>query len=445
MTTLDTPILESDGFAKAYQTLQQTPAGATPDWLRKLRQQGWTYFEQLGWPTSDHEEWRYTSIKSLTQISWESVSCDRPHTLTREKLEALQLPGSWAAILVFEDGVFRPEFSELQALPQGVTVKPLAHAVAHHPDLVQKHLGKLASGQEDALAALNTALITDGAFVWIPRNLVVERPILVLCLAGDSGEARYAAHLRHLIIVEDSGSATMVEHYAALTPQRSFSNTLTEAFVGNQASLTHYAIEEESLAACCVAALHSRQGRDSRFASHTALLGGQLVRNDVHVELAGDRAWSLLNGLFVPSGTQHMDNHMRVVHACEHGDSRQFYKGVLNDQATGVFTGRIVVREGAQKTDAKQTNRNLLLSDKARITARPQLEIYADDVKCTHGATTGQLDENALFYLQARGIPTDQARAMLIDAFAQESLERMELPEIREYLGKKLREKLSAQ
>ncbi|NJL31269.1 MAG: Fe-S cluster assembly protein SufD [Phycisphaerales bacterium] len=358
-------------------------------------------------------------------------------------MQALQLHGDWAAVLVIEDGRYREELSMINALPEGVIITSLAHAIERHPALVEKYLGKLATGEDDALAALNTAMIEDGAFIYLPSSVTLHQPVLVLYLAADAGENHPASHPRNLIIVEQASRAVVVEHYATLTQGIYFSNALTEVFVADRADLAHYVIEEDSPFAFCVAALHSKQGVDSRFASHTALLGGQLVRNDVHVELAGDRAWSLLNGLYIPSGTQHMDNHMRVIHAREHGDSRQFYKGVLRDQATGVFTGRIVVKEGAQKTDAKQTNRNLLLSDKARITTRPQLEIYADDVKCTHGATTGQLDQQALFYLQARGIPTDEARAMLIHAFAQESLERMELDVVREYLSQRLMGKLS--
>ncbi len=442
MTALDTPITTTDRFTQLHQQLQQRLGGAAESWLPKLRTQGLAHFHRQGWPTGDHEAWRYTNLKELVQTPWQPAANTTIGSPTHAQIKALRLPGVWSAVLVFVDGRYQPGLSTINQLPKGVIVTGLAQAIERHPELVQAHLGRLATGEDDALAALNTAMIEDGAFVHVSKSVTLAQPVLLLFVAGDAGEVLSATHPRNLIVVEDDGNAVVVEHYVSLSAQRTFSNGLTEAIVGDRAHLDHYVIEEENQQTFSICALYSKQGVDSKFASHTALLGGQLVRNDVHVALAGDRAWSLLNGLFIPTGGQHMDNHMRVVHDCLHGDSRQFYKGVLNDQATGVFTGRIVVREGAQKTDAKQTNRNLLLSDKARITTRPQLEIYADDVKCTHGATTGQLDEQALFYLQARGLPTDQARAMLIHAFAQESLERMELATVREYLTQRLLEKL---
>ena len=445
MTALDTPIITTDRFTTQHQVLQARQVGQARPWLNRLREEGLAHFHRQGWPDGDHEAWRYTNLKELVQTPWQPAGNTADSTLTHAQIKALRLAGEWSAMLVFVDGRYQPGLSTINELPKGAIVTSLAQATERHAELVEANLGKLATGQDDALAALNTAMVEDGAFVYIPKQTSLAQPVLLLFIAGESVEGLTATHPRNLIVVEEEGRAAVVEQYISLSSQRSFSNALTEAIVADRADLSHYVIEEDNTNTFSICALYSKQGVDSKFASHTALLGGKLVRNDVHVELAGDRAWSLLNGLFIPTGGQHMDNHMRVVHDCLHGDSRQFYKGILNDQATGVFTGRIVVKEGAQKTDAKQTNRNLLLSDKARITTRPQLEIYADDVKCTHGATTGQLDEQASFYLQARGIPTDQARAMLIHAFAQESLERMELSNVREYLTGRLLQKLERQ
>jgi Fe-S cluster assembly protein SufD len=225
-----------------------------------------------------------------------------------------------------------------------------------------------------------------------------------------------------------------VEDYVSLGAEVYFSNVVTEAVVGQNSVLSHYMIEQESKQAFNVSTLRVEQGRSSNVASHTVLLGGALVRNNVHPVLAGEGSECLINGLFMGTGRQHMDNFMRVEHASPHCDSRQFYQGILDGRSHGVFSGRIIVHKDAQKTDAKQTNNNLLLSQEAQIDTKPQLEIYADDVKCTHGATIGQIDEDAIFYLRSRGIAEDAARAMLLFGFANESLERMKIESIRQHL-----------
>ncbi len=317
----------------------------------------------------------------------------------------------------------------------------LAAALDSQRDLVEAQLARHADYESDFFSALNTAFIEDGGFVYVPRNTVLDRPIHLLFVTTAASEAT-VSHPRNLIVVEEVSEAAVVEEYVSLGGGDHFSNVVTELVVGESSVVEHYMIERESSSAYNIGTLRIQQGRDSNVASHTVLFGGALVRNNVHPVLGGEGAHCVINGLFMPTGRQHMDNFMRVEHASPHCDSRQFYNGILDQNAHGVFSGRIIVHKAAQKTDAKQTNRNLLLSDAAQIDSKPQLEIYADDVKCTHGATIGQLDDEAVFYLQARGISEEAARALLLFGFATENLERMKLSGVREYVEELVTDRL---
>ncbi|HEY7536027.1 MAG TPA: Fe-S cluster assembly protein SufD, partial [Thermodesulfobacteriota bacterium] len=264
----------------------------------------------------------------------------------------------------------------------------------------------------------------------IPKGAVIEEPIYILFVSGGTSSPTIT-HPRNLVILEDNSQATIIEDYISLADDVYFSNSVTEVVAGQNSVLNHYMIERESKKAFNVSTIRFQQSRSSSVTLHSALLGGALVRNNVHPVMVGEGSQCVINGLFMPSGRQHMDNYMRVEHASPHCDSRQLYKGILDGKSHGVFHGRIIVHKNAQKTDAKQTNKNLLLSDEAQIDTKPQLEIYADDVKCTHGATIGQLDQNAIFYLRSRGVDEETSRALLLLAFASESLERMRVEPIR--------------
>jgi Fe-S cluster assembly protein SufD len=270
----------------------------------------------------------------------------------------------------------------------------------------------------------------DGAFVCIPKGAVIEEPIYILFVSSGTSSPTIT-HPRNLVILEDNSQATIIEDYISLADDVYFSNSVTEVVAGQNSVLNHYMIERESKRAFNVSTIRFQQSRSSSVTLHSALLGGALVRNNVHPVMVGEGSQCVINGLFMPTGRQHMDNYMRVEHASPHCDSRQLYKGILDGRSHGVFHGRIIVHKNAQKTDAKQTNKNLLLSDEAQIDTKPQLEIYADDVKCTHGATIGQLDQNAIFYLRSRGVDEETSRALLLLAFASESLERMRAEPIR--------------
>jgi Fe-S cluster assembly protein SufD len=407
---------------------------AAPAWLRKQRQEGFARFWELGFPTVHDEDWRYTSVAPIAGTPFE-LARPRPE-IGEEDLAAFRIPGL-ACQLVFVNGRFAPRLSRFRNLPQGVVVGGLARALASaggaDAGLLESMLSHAPAGG-DAFAALNSAFLEDGALVRIPRGVILESPVGVLYVSAGDG-APSMTHPRNLIMAEDAAQAAVVEDYVSLGGGVFFTNVITELFAGDSAVVEHYRIERENHQACQVSTLQARLGRSANVALHSVLAGGALVRNNVHPALTGEGGECLINGLFIGAGRQHLDNYMKVEHQAPHCSSRQFYNGILDGQAHGVFHGRIIVHPGAQKTDAKQTNRNLLLSDDARIDTKPQLEIYADDVKCTHGATIGQIEEDALFYLRSRGVPEDEARALLLFAFAHESLGRMRPGAVREWLA----------
>ena len=404
-------------------------AAAQPRWVHALRQEGFARFAETGFPTTHDEDWRFTSVAPVANTAFELAG---PEALVMEQLDPFGA-SQFASHLVFVNGLFSPELSNLSMLPKGVKIGHLAAQIKNDPSGVEPHLGRYLNFRRDPFAALNTAFIEDGAFVYVPRGVAVESPIYVLFVTVP-GSTPTMNHPRNLIVAEENSKVTVVEDYVSLGEGITFSNAATELVAGDNANVSHYMIVREGDQAYNFSTLRIQQGRSANVATHSLLLSGALVRNNVHPVLAGEGSECLINGLFMANGRQHMDNYMLVEHASPHCDSRQFYNGILNGQSHGVFHGRIIVHKDAQKTDAKQTNRNLLLSDDAQIDTKPQLEIYADDVKCTHGATIGQVDENALFYLRSRGLAEAEARHVLLLAFANECLDRMSSAEVRQHL-----------
>ncbi|MFL6310905.1 MAG: Fe-S cluster assembly protein SufD [Terriglobales bacterium] len=418
-------------YLEIFDQLNNRAAAVQPRWLQLLREDAFARFSETGFPTTHDEDWRFTNVSAVANTPFELAS---PDTVSREQLAPFG-SSEFACCLVFVNGLFSNEVSTLTALPKGVTVGSLAAQLKSAPASLESHLGRYLNTQRDPFAALNTSLIEDGVYVHVPRGVVVETPIYVLYVTVP-GATPTMNHPRNLIVAEENSQVTVVEDYVSLGEGVTFSNAATELVVGDNAHVSHYMIVREGDQAYNFSTLRIQQGRHANVATHSLLLSGALVRNNVHPVLAGEGSECLINGLFMANGRQHMDNYMLVEHASPHCDSRQFYNGILNGQSHGVFHGRIIVHKDAQKTDAKQTNRNLLLSDDAQIDTKPQLEIYADDVKCTHGATIGQFDDNALFYLRSRGLAEAAARHVLLLAFANECLDRMSSPQIREHLEK---------
>ncbi len=422
---------KDNGYLEGFAGFEKTAPGADLHWLKSLRQEAIQKFQELGFPTLKDEDWRFTNLAPITKSSF-SILDNGIDKVSSTDLIPFQFGDELITELVFVNGHFTQELSKTTELPNGVVVKSLADAIETEQDLLKDNLAKYADFSEEAFTALNTAFMSDGGFIYIPKGTILESPIHLLYIST-VGDTPSITNPRNLIIAEDNCEANIIEHYASLSDDVYLSNVVTEIVVGENSTIGHYLIELESMKAFNISTLRVQQARSSNIKSHSVLIGGSLVRNNVHPVLAGEGCDSLINGLFMPTHRQHIDNYMKVEHASPHCDSRQLYNGVLDGRSRGVFHGRIIVHEDAQKTDAKQTNRNLLLSDNAQIDTKPQLEIYADDVKCTHGATIGQIDQNALFYLRSRGISQETARDIIMNAFTNESLDNMSVETVKNY------------
>ncbi len=402
------------------------PGSAVP-WLVEKRRAAMALVGKSGFPTTRDEAWRYTDVAQLLTVPFapaKSSAAQRAVTLAENAGLAD------AHRLVFVDGVYIAEASRLAGLPEGVIVTNLAAALGTHPERVRAAFGKVVTDERHGFAALNTAMASDGAVVMVPRGVHIEKPIEVLVVASNQVQP-VGAHLRNLLVLEASASATVVEHYMGDGNAVSFTNCVTEVMLAENASLTHVKAQREGQSAFHVATIACEQQRSSRFYSCSAAAGGALARTEITSALLGEGADAQLFGAYVARGRQHVDHTTFLDHAVAHCTSNELYKGVMGDMARGVFNGKILVRKDAQKTAAFQSNRNILLSDAAVIDTRPQLEIYADDVKCSHGATIGRLDEEALFYLRARGIDRQTAQRILTQAFAGEVVESIASPAIR--------------
>ncbi len=426
-------------YLEIFDNLQKHSAGRDPGWLRRLREDALVRFNEAGFPTTRDEDWRFTNVSVLAQTRFRLAAEEHP-AVSISQIEPYDMAGA-ACQMVFINGRFAPHLSRLDNLPAGLEVSSLAEAVARDEEGVKLHLGRHANTRRDAFVALNAALWEDGAYIHIGKNALIERPVHLLYLSVGEDEP-IMTHPRTLVVAEAGSEAAVVEDCVSLGEDVAFSNAVTELVAGDGAVVSHCMIERENDQSFNISTLRTQQSRAANVSSHSILLGGSLVRNNVHPVLAGEGAECLINGLFIGAGHQHLDNYMLVEHASANCSSRQFYNGILDGQAHGVFHGRIIVHKDAQKTDAKQTNRNLLLSDEARIDTKPQLEIHADDVKCTHGATIGQIDENALFYLRSRGFDEVHARKALLEAFAGECVGRIQQSAVRSYVENLLEDRL---
>lgn len=437
MTTVSekTTLLESHGEFLA----AQPPADPR---LAALRERGRERFAEVGFPAKDDEDWRFINLGPIERASFELATANSAKAgaaLREEQLQPFKIAGTLD--LVWIDGFFAPELSAaLPELPPGAYVGSLARAIAEVPELVFEHLGRYAK-EENRFVALSNAFLEDGAFVYLPKGCVIEQPLHLLFLATgrqpalpESSEAFGAAtfnHPRCLIVAGESAQVTVIETYSGFSGERYFTCAVSEIVGLANSVIDHYRLGQESLDAYHLATQHIALARDTNFFTHSINHGGAIVRNDIHAYLGGEGIHCTLNGLYLARGRQVVDHHMWIDHAMPHCHSYELFKGVLEDESRAVFNGRIHVHHGAQKTDAKQSNRNLLLSDAALCHSNPQLEIFADDVRCTHGSTTGHLDDEAIFYLRSRGIGEDAAKSLLTYAFAGEVLQEIKLDVVR--------------
>lgn len=412
--------------------------GDAPAFVRALRERGLARFSALGFPTTRVEDWKYTNVAPIARETF-TVGPEALATEAAALIESTQIDG--AIELVFVNGRYAPALARPTALPAGVIVDSLAAACRAHAALVEPHLGRLANIDDDGVAALNTALLHDGAFVHLPAGCALEAPIHCLFVSLADG-APTVSHPRVLIVAADASRARIIEQYVGRG--RYWTNAVTEIALGTGAHVAHHKVQREDVAAYHLAVAAAAQASGSQFDSLSIALGAALSRSAIATRFDDAGAGCAFDGLYVADGSQHVDHHTTIDHARPRGTSRELYKGILAGRATGVFNGKVFVRPDAQQSDAQQMNQNLLLSDDATIDTKPQLEIFADDVKCSHGATIGQLNDEAIFYLQARGIDPAEARRLLIHGFANELVARVQIEPLRRQLEALLADRLPA-
>ncbi|HSH41299.1 MAG TPA: Fe-S cluster assembly protein SufD [Arenicellales bacterium] len=414
--------------------------GAGVDWVEAMRSDNARQFRDLGLPTARDEDWKYTSVKPIAKKAFTPARGDAA-ALSETDLAAFDIPGLDAHRVVLVDGCYAPALSRLEGLEDGVRVVGLAAAINEDPDQVRPWLGRLAAEPEHGFRALNSAFLQDGVFIHIPDGCRVSKPIELCCVNG-GGSEEIVAQPRQLVVAGAGSQCTLIERYLSAGDKRYLTNAITEVFAAADARLEHYKLQQESSRGYHVASWLVEQQAGSVVTTHNAALGGAIARTDIRVRLEGAHASATLNGVYVLNGRQHIDNHTRVDHCVADTVSSEFYKGVLDGRSRAVFHGRVVVHPDAQRSDARQQNKNLLLSRDAEVDTKPQLEIYADDVACSHGATVGQFSDDALFYLRSRGVDEQTARSLLTFAFANDIIGKFGLPELSAYVEHELADKM---
>ena len=400
--------------------------GDEPVWLSPMRHLAMASFSALGFPTPALEDWHYTSLASIADVPYRTTVVASSTSVA--DLAPFMINADWPTVVLL-NGVFSPSLSSLDSMPAGLTVLPLAEAWVSHPELVQKHLGKVAIG-EHAMTALNTAMIQDGVFIHAPPNMHVLSPLHIVHVT-DAAAAEAATFPRTLVVADRLATMTVLESFVSLADVSYLTNHVAEIVLGDGATVHHFKLQRESEQATHVSTTEVHQSRDSHFVNFSMAVGARLSRTNVYTVLDGENCGATLNGLYLGKGRQHTDHQTRIEHAQPNCFSRELYKGVLDDASRAVFNGKVYVHPVAQKTDGKQSNHTLLLSPEARIDTKPQLEIFADDVKCTHGATVGRMDEAGLFYMKSRGVPAETARKLLTYAFAADVLETIEVEAVK--------------
>jgi Fe-S cluster assembly protein SufD len=413
---------------------QTTLVDVQPEWLKNLREQAHTQFTKAGLPAKKTEDWKYTSLWGLSQ-----------HPFEHDAESILLSPAEISQFTLFDDvyrvviidGKFKVEYSTVTGMEKGLFIKPLSAAV----DKLDGKLGQNIDIDKPGFNALNTMLMTEGVVIEVENGCKIQKPIEILSIFSDKA-ANKAAHLRNVVTLGKDAELTIIEHYASQGEVVTLTNVVTEVTLADNAELHHYKLQQESKKAYHIATLSATQAESSQWHTYNVSLGGGLVRNDIHSRLLGEQAHVTMDGLYIVNGTQHVDNHTRIDHAVPNTTSSELYKGVLDDNSHAVFNGKVVVHKDAQKTDANQKNQNLLLSRGCEIDTKPEMEIYADDVKCGHGSTVGQIDEDQLFFFRARGLDESTARNLLTYAFAAEVLENMPSTHIKNAFTKVIEQRL---
>jgi Fe-S cluster assembly protein SufD len=430
MTQIQTAPTFVEKVKEAFHIFEQNTQNQSFAKINNVRKEALALFSEMGFPTTKHEEWKYTNLKKL-------IASDFSFQTTVQEIDVQKfLPQNFEGyLLVFLNGKFLPSLSS--DLQSNIFVGNLADGFSKYESVIQQYLGKISDTQSSVFHALNMAFAWDGAFVYVPKGKTLEKPIWVLHIT-DNQNSNVLSQLRNLLLVEENAEATVIEQTLVIGQEKSFLNKVSEVFVGKNARLKHYLLQEEGENGFQVSNTQMRQLDGSVYDNFTFSLSGNMIRNNLNLLLDGERCEGNMYGLYMIGGNSHVDNHTSVDHLKPHSQSNEMYKGVLDGKSTGVFNGKIYVRPHAQKTNAFQSNRNILLSDQATMDTKPQLEIWADDVKCSHGATVGSLDIEPLFYLKSRGIPEKKAKALLTFAFAMDLIEKIKLDSLQKLIESKI-------
>lgn len=418
-------------YPAEYAKVEALLPGQSVSWLKTLREQALAFFSSHGFPSLREEEWRYTNVSAIEKKLFSPVVHDEIGALDVGSLDTYRLENAWTIVLV--DGHFSAALSDLEGLPSSVRVLDMASALEQYPDELQKYFTQAVSYKQHGFVAFNAAWFTDGIFIHVPSKEVLSKPVQIIHVVT---QADYMSNTRHIITIDEMAQAEVIETFIGCDDAY-LSTAVTEVFVGENADLTLYKLQLEGEKAYHFGGTYVKQEANARFKHHNFAFGGLLARNDIRTDL-GRASECELNGLYLGIKRQHIDNHTRINHLQPHAISRELYKGVLDQRACGVFQGRVVVAEYAQKTSSEMNNRNLLLSNDAEADTKPQLEIYADDVKCAHGVTVGQLDEKSIFYLQSRCVDEATARNMLTFAFANEMVFKIKIKNLHDQILEQL-------
>jgi len=438
---------EESRYGVAFREVQQR--ATEPAWLRELRSQAFANFEKTGFPGVELEDWRYTNVAQIAKGGFAPVLVSNGSALAnRNRLDPYIYEEAKESSLVFLNGIFRSDLSSVKALPVGVIALDLHEALqsSDHENLIREHLQRSSFAERNGFTSLNTALFSGGLFLKIPRNTAITTPIhLALVSEADAGGLAPAAFSKILVVAEENSSATLIESYVSSSKAAYLSDSVIEVILASGARVRHFKVQRESDLAFHIATTRADLGANANYDTTTINLGAALSRHDIDVRMDQTGAECAVDGLYMIEGSQHTDTHSVIDHRQPHCSSHQLYKGILDGKSRAVFNGKVFVRHGAQQTDARQTNKNLLLSNDAQVDTKPQLEIFADDVKCTHGAAIGQLDEDELFYLESRGISPALARNLLTYGFAEEVIGKIPIESIKRELDEAVLNRLRAE
>ncbi|MGD8779448.1 MAG: Fe-S cluster assembly protein SufD [Ignavibacteria bacterium] len=420
-------------YLEGFTAFEEKLNGQSETFFHEVRKDAVKKLEQLQFPTTKNEEWKFTNVSSIVKRNFEHPLNVEPDEITSAQLEKFKINDVDSELLVVVNGIFKKELSVLSDYSDGVIVDSLSNQIKNNPELINKYLSKL-SKIDNGFNALNTAYSTDGVFIYIPDNKIIEKPLQIIFING-SDKNEILSLPRNLIVTGINSQASIITNYIGYGKKVYLTNSLTEIFAGENAVIDFYKLQNESDTSYHVDKMEVYQNRDSVFSHYNMSFGGKLVRSDINSTLDNENITTNYYGLYLGSGKQHIDNHTFVNHAKPNCESNELYKGILDDESRGVFNGKIWVEKDAQKTNAYQSNKTILLSKKASIDTKPQLEIYADDVKCSHGATVGHLDDQAYFYIRSRGVSPEVAKSMLIRAFVDDVVESIKIENLKEQLN----------